>query len=163
MSVNFLSFNPTKTEFLLIGQLRQLAKLDHPAISLPDNVTLSPAISARNLGIIFDFKLSFTEHISDISQCCLYQIRDLKRLRSTIDQPTARIIATAPIHSKLVYCNSLLLNLPASHLNCLQLVLSSAAHAVTRTSKFGHISPILKDLHWLKINERIEYKVFLPL
>jgi hypothetical protein len=159
MSANFLSLNPAKTEFLLIGQPRQLAKLDHPTISLPDNVTLSPAISARNLGVIFDSKLSFTEHISAISKSCLYHIRDLKRLRSTIDQPTARIIATALIHSKLDYCNSLLLNLPASHLNRLQLVLNSAARAVTRTSKFGHISPILKDLHWLKINERIKYKV----
>ena len=71
----------------------------------------------------------------------------------------ARIIAIALIHSKLDYCNSLLLNLPASHLNRLQLVLNSAARAVTRTSKFRHISPILKDLHWLKINEIVHYKV----
>jgi hypothetical protein len=98
-------------------------------------------------------------HISAISKSCLYDIRSLKRLRSTIDQSTARIIATALIHSKLDYCNSLLLNLPASHLNRLQLVLNSAARAVTRTSKFGHISPIIKDLYWLKINERIKYKI----
>jgi hypothetical protein len=70
----------------------------------------------------------------------------LKRLRSTIDQSTARIIATALIHSKLDYCNSLLLNLRASHLNRLQLVLNSAARAVTRTSNFRHISRIFKDL-----------------
>jgi hypothetical protein len=159
MSANLLSLNHAKTEFLLIGQPRQLAKLDHPTISLPDNVTLSPAISARNLGVIFVSKISFTEHISAISKSCLYHICDLKRLRSTIDQPTARIIATALIHSKFDYCNSLLLNLSASHLNRLQLVLNSAARAVTRTCKFGHISPILKDLHWLKINERIKYKI----
>jgi len=46
--------------------------------------------------------------------------------------------------------------------NCLQLVLNSAARAVTKTPKFHHITPILKSLHWLKINERIKYKV-LPL
>jgi hypothetical protein len=84
MSANFLSLNPAKTEFLLIGQPRQLAKLDHPTISLADNVTLSPAISARNLGDIFDSKLSFTEHISAIPKSCLYHIRDFKRLRSTL-------------------------------------------------------------------------------
>ena len=159
MSANFLSLNPDKTEFLLIGHPKQLSKLDHPTLSLPDNVILSPAKSARNLGVIFDSNLSFTDHISAISKSCLYHIRDLKRIRSTIDQSTARIIATALIHSKLDYCNSLLLNLPASHLNRLQLVLNSAARAVTRTSKFRHISPILKDLHWLKINERVHYKV----
>jgi hypothetical protein len=62
ISADFLSLNPAKTEFFLIGQPRKLAKLDHPTISLPDNVTLSPAISARNLGVIFASKLSFTEH-----------------------------------------------------------------------------------------------------
>jgi len=33
------------------------------------------------------------------------------------------------------------------------------ARAVTKTPKFHHITPILKSLHWLKINERIKYKV----
>ena len=40
-----------------------------------------------------------------------------------------------------------------------QFVLNSAARAVTKTSKFHLITPILKSLHWLKINERIQYKV----
>jgi type III secretory pathway component EscR len=44
MSANFLSLNTAKTEFLLIGQPRQFAKLDRAKISLLDNVTLSPAI-----------------------------------------------------------------------------------------------------------------------
>jgi len=33
------------------------------------------------------------------------------------------------------------------------------SHAVTKTPKFHQITPILKYLHWLKINERIKYKV----
>jgi len=41
------------------------------------------------------------------------------------------------------YCNSLLLNLPATQTNRLQLVLNSAARAVTKTPKFHHIAPIL--------------------
>jgi len=45
--------------------------------------------------------------------------------------------------------------------NCLQLVLNSAARAVTKTPKFHHrpITPNLKSLPWLKINERMKYKV----
>jgi len=45
--------------------------------------------------------------------------------------------------------------------NCLQCVLNSAARAVTKTPKFHHITPIIKSLHWLNINERIKYKVLL--
>jgi len=33
------------------------------------------------------------------------------------------------------------------------------ARAVTKTLKFHHITPILKSLHWLKLRERIKYKV----
>jgi hypothetical protein len=53
MSSNFLSPNPFKAEFLSIGLPQQPAKLNHPTISLPNSVTLSPDDSAHNLGVIF--------------------------------------------------------------------------------------------------------------
>jgi len=59
-------------------------------------------------------------------------------------------------------CNSLLLNLPATQTNRLQLVLNSAARAVTKTPQLHyiiHITPILKSLHWREINVKIKYKV----
>jgi len=40
------------------------------------------------------------------------------------------------------------------------LLLNSAAHDVTNTPKFHHITPIIKSPLWLKINDRIKYKVF---
>jgi hypothetical protein len=159
MSSNFLSLNPSKTEFLVIGLPKQLEKLNHPTIHLPNDVILSPVDSARNLGVIFDSNLTFSNHISAVSKSCLYHIRDLRRIRNTIDHTTACTIATSLVHSKLDYCNSLLLNLPSAQTNRLQLVLNSAARAVTKTPKFHHITPILKSLHWLNINERIQYKV----
>jgi len=36
------------------------------------------------------------------------------------------------------------------------------ARAVVKVHKFCHVTPILKFLHWLKINERIEYKRLYP-
>jgi len=77
----------------------------------------------------------------------------------TLDFSTARSIATSLIHSKLNYCNSLFLNLPQSQLGHLQLILNSSALAVSKTPKFAHISPVLKFLLWLKIEQRIHYKV----
>ena len=67
--------------------------------------------------------------------------------------------STSLIHSKLDYCNSLLLNFHSAQTKRLQFVQNTAVRAVTKTSKFHHISPIPKSLHWLKINERIQYKV----
>ena len=159
MSANLLMLNPSKTDFLLIGLPKQLSKIQNPTLTVTPTVSVSPASSARNLGIQFDSNLSLSDHISSVTKSCLFHVRDLRRLRPILDQTTARNIATALIHSKLDYCNSLFLNLPAYQLNRLQLVLNCAARAVTKSSKFCHITPILKSLHWLKISERIRYKI----
>jgi len=159
MSSNFLSLNPSKTEFHIFGIPQQLSKLNNSTTHLLSNVILSPVDSARNLGVIFDKNMSFAQHISSISKSCFLNMRDLRRICNTIDHTTACTIATFLIHSKIDYCNSLLLNLPATQTNRLQRVLNSAAGAVTKTHKFHNITPILKFLNWLKINERIKYKV----
>ena len=159
MSANFLSLNPSKTEFMLIGNSRQLSKIENSTLSLPDNVYVKPVSSARNLGVIFDSRLSFTDHISSVSKACYCHIRNLRRIRSSLDQSTATTIATSMIHSKLDYCNSLFLNLPKFELNRLQSILNSAARAITNTSKFSKITPVLKSLHWLKISQRIHFKI----
>jgi len=78
---------------------------------------------------------------------------------NTLDFSTARTIATSLVHSKLDYCNSLYLNLPQSQLGRPQLIVNSSARAVSKTPKFAHISPVLKSLHWLKSEQRIQYKV----
>ena len=113
----------------------------------------------KHIGVLFDSNLSLSDHISSITKSCLFHVRDLRRLRPILDHTTARNIATALIHSKLDYCNSLFLNLPANQLDRLQLVLNSAARAVTKTPKFRHITPIVKSLHWLTITERIHFKI----
>ena len=59
MSSNFLSLNPSKTAFLVIGLPKQLEKLNHSTIHLPNDVILSPVDSARNLGVIFHSNLNF--------------------------------------------------------------------------------------------------------
>jgi len=117
MSSNFLSLNPSITEFIVFGLPQQLSTLNNPTIHLPNNVILSPVVSARNLGVIFDKNLSFAQHISSTSKSCFHTIHDLRRIRNIIDQTTVRTIATSLIHSKIDYCKSLLLNLSAKQLN----------------------------------------------
>src|SRR6218665_809722 len=86
-------------------------------------------------------------------------IRDLRRIRHMLDLKTASTIATSIVHAKLDYCNSLFLNIDLTQINRLQPIQNALACAVTKTAKHYHISPVLKKLHWLKIPERIEYKV----
>ena len=150
MTSNFLSL-PAKTDFLVIGLSAQFTKIHNPTLTIPSNTTIQLVSSARNLGVFFDSNLSFSDHISYMSKSCFSHICDLRRIRSTLDHKTACTTATSLIHSKLDYCNSLYLNISSQQLYRLQLVLNSAARAVTKTPKFHHITPHLKSLHWLKI------------
>jgi len=42
---------------------------------------------------------------------------------------------------------------------CLQQIQNYLAHTVVKATKSSHMTPILISLHWLKINERTEYKL----
>ena len=53
--------------------------------------------------------------------------------------------------TKLDYCNSLLVGVPANLLNRLQAVINTAARLVCHAMKADHITSVLKDLHWLRI------------
>jgi len=86
-------------------------------------------------------------------------IRELRCIRPYLDSKTASTIAASIVHSKLDCCNSLYYNLPKSQINRLQQIQNCFARTVFKAPKSSHITPILRSLHWLKINERIEYNV----
>ena len=102
MASNVLSLNPAETEFLLIGLPAQFSEIHNPTLTISSNTTIQPVSSARNLGIIFDSNLSFSDHISFISKYWFSHIRDLRRIRNTLDHKTACTIATSLINSKRI-------------------------------------------------------------
>jgi len=163
MTSNLLCLNPTKTEFILIGLRDQLNKIPDPSIFLKTDSTPTHTFTAnspvRNLGVIFDQNLTFSDHITQLSRSCFMHIRDLRRIRPLLDFKTASTIATSIVHTKLDYCNSLFLNIDKTQINRLQAIQNALARAVTKTPKHYHITPVLNSLHWLKIPERIQYKV----
>ena len=101
----------------------------------------------------------FSDQISALSKSCYSLIRALPCIRPYLDQKTTSTIATSTVHSKLDCCNSFYHNLPNFQLHRLQLIQNSLARTVFNTLKTCHITPLLASLHWLKIKERIEYKL----
>ena len=90
MTANFLTLNSYKTEFLLIGLRKQLDKIH--------NSSLNTTHSARNLGFIFDERLTFSDQISAISKACYYHIRQLRCIRPYLDS-TIQLEQSLPLPS----------------------------------------------------------------
>ena len=65
------------------------------------------------------------------------------------------------ISSRLDFGNSLLYNLPNSQIAQLQKLQNAAARIISLSSKHSHITPILQNLHWLPVKERIIFKILL--
>ena len=65
------------------------------------------------------------------------------------------------VFSRLDYCNSLLAGRPKYLPSKLQKVQNNAARLIFRTTRSAHVTPMLHSLHWLPIEQRIEYKLSL--
>ena len=85
-------------------------------------------------------------------------MRRISTIRHYLTFDATKTLVSACILSRLDYCNSLLAGYPQSLLKPLQQVQNSAAKLIFKARKSHHCTPLLKDLHWLPIEQRIKYK-----
>ena len=70
------------------------------------------------------------------------------------------LIIHALISCRLDYCNSLLYNVPTHKTDYMQRLENQCAHILTKSPHREHITPVLKSLRWLKIQDIITYKLY---
>ena len=75
-------------------------------------------------------------------------------------EATAQLLH-ALITTRIDYCNSLLYNLPKWSIVRLQKIQNQASRILTRTPRCDHITEVLIYLHWLKVEQRIIYKILI--
>ena len=85
----------------------------------------------------------------------------LGKIRKFLNTDTTKSAIVSLVTSRLDYCNGLLCGITDELLCRLQKVQNNAARVVSGSKKYDHITPVLKDLHWLPIRKRIEFKILL--
>jgi len=159
MSLKKLKLNKDKTELLYLYS-KHNPQQSLPSIRFGQDI-IQPSQFARNIGVIFDSTMSMLPHISSICKSASYHLRNISRIRKFLSTKTTEILVHAFVSSKLDHCNSLLYNVPKCALKKLQSVQNAAARLITCSRKYDHITPILKELHWLPISKRIKFKIML--
>ena len=100
-------------------------------------------------------------HITKTYSAAFYHLYNIRGIRKYLSKETTEILIHAFISSRVDYCNSLYYGLPAYQLMKLQIIQNAAARLVFQESKYCHITPILRDLHWHPVKYRIDYKILL--
>ena len=160
MVSNRLLINDSKTEFLVIGSKHQLAKINVDSIMV-GNTVIKSVTSVRNLGAWFDQHMSMNDHVSKVCSKAFYSLYNLRQVRKYLSDDTSKILVHSLVTCHLDYCNALLHDIPQHQQQRLQKVLNAAARFVYQLPKFCHITPVLKDLHWLPVKYRIMFKIIL--
>jgi len=105
--------------------------------------------------------LTMADHVLAICRSGYFQLRQLRPVARSLTADTAKTIVHAFIACRLDYCNSLLHGITDSLFRRLQSVQNAAARLITGTRRRDHITPVLRDLHWLPVQRRVDYKLAL--
>ena len=158
MSANRLKLNPSKTEVIVFGSQQMLTKQSTRNINVAGDV-INVGCSIKYLGAHLDASLTFKDFISHKCRAAVTSIRNISQIRKFIDVKIAKQLACALVLSHLDYSNSILCGLPATTIKPLQSVQNWAARVVLNRSRYDDAMLALKELHWLPIVERIDFKI----
>ncbi len=154
MLCNKLMINDNKTVFMVIGNSPHLKKLQFDSIVV-GNDKIPVSDKSNNLGVIFDAGMTMKPHINNVCKSGYYHLRNISRIRKCLTKDSCVTLVHAFVTSRLDYCNTLLVGLPDCDINELQLLQNCY------TRKFDHITPVLFNLHWLRVKECISFKILL--
>ena len=100
MITDNFKINDSETEFLIIGTKQQLNKVHIDKLSVGDSVT-RPVTAARNLGDIFDGKMSLVQHMNNTCKMAFYSIHNNRRIRKYLSVEVAQTLVHAVVIGRL--------------------------------------------------------------
>ena len=155
---NRLVLNADKSEVMWCST-KQKTRAFTPSPVRFDDLFLSPMSCVKCLGFLFDCSLTFKNHVSRTVSSCFGFLRQIRSIRRSVPRSLLTTVVTSLVISRLNYCISVLFGVPKFQLRRLQNVQHAAARLIYGTSRYSSISPLLRDLKWLPISARIEYRL----
>ena len=155
-----LKLNDDKSKFIVLGSkcFRDNVNIPHFLIG---NSSVVPASKVRNLGAYFDMDMTLNHHISEICKSSSFQLRNIGLIRKYLTNDKTEQLVHMFVTSRLEMGNSLLYGLPDLQIKRLSRLQNIATWIITRTKPTEQITPVLRDLHWLSIKDRIIFKILI--
>ena len=101
------------------------------------------------------------KQVNKMCKNAYFNIRNLSKIRKTLDKETIKTAVNALVTPHLDYGNALLYGTRTYLLNKLQVAQNSAVRLIEKLKKQDSVRDIRKQLHWLPIPARIEFKLMM--
>ena len=159
MAQHRLKVNADKTDFIVFAS-NEMTKRITPTSLRFDGCNIAQSVCVKNIGCRMDASLTCDQQVKTV--CCLgyAQLKALAKIKKFIDKRSLEILIHALITTRIDYCNVLYYGINQCFLQKLQCLQNSCARLLTDTARYEHITPVLKDLHWLPVRMRILFKIF---
>ena len=158
MADNKIKFNDPKSDALVVYSKTSRKKPADLPLAIGE-ASIHPSDSVRNLGVTIDKHLTMQQQIGTTCRNAFYQLRRIVRIRKFLSRATCIQLVSAFVLSQIDYGNSLLAGLPATRLEPLKKVQYAAARVITGARRRDPMTNHLRDLHWLPIPYRIDFKI----
>jgi len=131
-----------------------------PCLRLEED-TVAASEHVRVLGVTISSDLSLVKHVSNVCAAGFFRLRQLRRVRRSLDSESAAALVHAFVSSRVDYCNAVYAGAPKNITDWLQPVLNAAAHVVSDMRKFDHgLSRLMhNELHWLDVSDRVKLEL----
>ena len=153
-----MKINAAKTELMVLGDRIAL----RTAGARPTQVqfvgeTLQPVTTARNLGVIFDSRLSFESHVDGVVAKCFGILIGLMHAKHMIPAQVLPTIVDALVMSHVRYCSQVFACANKTVLKKLQKVQNFAARVISGRRRYQHVSDVIESLEWIPVTAMIDF------
>jgi len=90
---------------------------------------------------------------------CFAAVRQIRSVRPCLPRDAVVTLVRALVISKVDYCNSVMAGASSTQLRRQQSVFNTTARLVCSASKYESLTGLLRQLHWLKVPERINFRL----
>ena len=157
MKENYLQLNAAKTQIMLFDHKCDIKDL---TLNVGGN-DITPSPLAKTLGVRLDDQLNMKTMILEKCRSSYFHLRNIGRIKYSLDKDTRILLVHNLIHSKLDYCNSLLANCPNYLIEKLQKVQNAAVRMIFSYKKGVSTRQLLKEVHFLPVSHRVKFKLCL--
>ena len=162
---NGLVMNDNKSQAIVnrSSSLRTLTSLTRVNIcgQLVDTPPPPPPPVIRDLGFTIDNNLTMTSQVASVCRSAYYHLSGIAKIRDSVSTTVYKSLIHGLVTSRIDYGNAILFGISDRHLHRLEIVQRSAARIVMQIWRGDRqsMTTILRQLHWLPVRKRIEYKL----